>query len=144
MEIIRNNTDYAMRALVYLAQHHKEGPIAAKALARAQDIPDDFAYKVLQRLTKAGLTEGRMGPKGGFALAHDPRQITLLKVVEATQGPVMVRKCLLGIDVCPRRPSCQVSVKLEQLEDNLVRLLEKITLAEVLEAGYPQQGCDTE
>ena len=137
MEIVRNDTDYAMRALVYLAQHHKQGPITAKVLAKTQDIPDSFAYKILRRLSKAGLTKGHMGPQGGFALAQDPRQITLLKVVEATQGPVVVRKCLLGVDVCPRRSSCPISVKLEQLQDNLVGFLENITLAEVLEARYP-------
>jgi Rrf2 family protein len=141
-ELIRKDTDYAMRVLVYLSLPDKQGPVAAKVLAKNQDIPNDFAYKILQKLTKAGLTEGYMGSQGGFTLARSPSQITLLEVVEAIQGPVIVRKCCLGLDVCPRRPSCSVSVKLEELQDSLVKFLENITLAEVLEARYPQ-GCDS-
>jgi len=144
MELIRKDTDYAMRVLVYLAIPGKQGPVAAKVLAKTQDIPNDFAYKILRKLTKAGLLEGYMGSHGGFILARSPTQITLLEVVEAIQGPVVVRKCCLGLDVCPRRPSCSVSVKLEELQDSLVKFLGNITLDEVLEARYPQQGCDSE
>jgi len=142
MELIREDTDYAMRALVYMAIRRKQGPVAAKVLAKTQDIPNDFAHKILRKLTKAGLTKSHMGSQGGFTLAQNPRQITLLEVVEAIQGPVMVRKCCLGLDACPRRPSCSVSVKLEELQDSLVRFLENITLAEVLEVRYPPQGGD--
>lgn len=137
MDIIRNDTDYAMRALVHLALHREECPIPAKVLAGAEDIPEDFAYKLLRTLTKAGLTESQMGVQGGFALARDPEEIALLEVMEAVQGPVSVRKCLLGKDECPRSPSCPISVKLGGLQDNLVDFLRNMTLAEVLEAAHP-------
>ena len=142
MELIREDTDYAMRALVYLAIRRKQEPVAAKVLAKAQDIPNDFAHKILRKLTKAGLTKSYMGSQGGFTLARSPSQITLLQVVETIQGPVMVRKCCLGLDACPRCPSCSVSVKLGELQDTLVKFLENITLDEVLEARYPPQGGD--
>jgi len=140
MEILKNDTDYAMRALVYLAQHQKEQrPVAVKTLAKAQDIPSNFAYKVLQRLSRAGLTKAYMGPRGGFALAKEAGQITLLKVVEAVQGPVTMRRCLLGINGCGRRLSCSISSKLEQVQGNLAGVLEDVTLADVLEDEYSKQ-----
>ncbi|MDY6834698.1 MAG: Rrf2 family transcriptional regulator [Chloroflexota bacterium] len=135
MDIIRSDTDYALRALAHLALHKDNGPIAAKALASAEDIPEDFIYKLLRSLTKAGLVESYMGAQGGFALARDPSKVTLLEAVEAIQGPITVRKCLLGKDsACPRHQTCPLSAKLEGLQCAVDQFMTKITLSEILES----------
>lgn len=146
MEIIKNETDYALRALAHLAAHRmlgNEAPVAAKTLAAAEGIPEDFAYKILQRLARAGLTEGQMGPQGGFRLALDPGEVTLLRVIEAMQGPVTIRRCLLSEDMCSRRQSCPVSARLEGIKDDLVRSLHSVTLADVLLARRPPGAGET-
>ncbi|MBI2831144.1 MAG: Rrf2 family transcriptional regulator [Chloroflexi bacterium] len=132
MELIRTDTDYAMRMLVHMAREGGERPLGARVLAEAQAIPEAFAYKILQRLTRACLTERYMGPAGGFKLARDPEQITLLQVAEAVQGTVAVRDCVLGEDACPRRPSCSISARLDKLQREMLDLLADMTLAEVL------------
>jgi Rrf2 family protein len=138
MEIIRADTDYAMRALVHLASQERERPIGAKIVASECEIPEDYAYKLLRSLTKAGLTESHMGIQGGFTLAKAPKEISLLEVVEAIQGPVAVRRCLLGKgEGCPRSSSCPVSGKLGGLQDVIADFLAKMTVAEVLEAADP-------
>lgn len=140
MELIGADTDYAMRALVYLALNRDKGPVATKTLAGAQDIPVEFAYKILQKLTRAGLTGRRMGAHGGFVLGRDPEHISLLEVIQAIQGPVAVRKCCLGLDNCPRSPSCIVMPKLEKLQVSLKKSLKDITLAKVMGSKYPERG----
>ena len=137
MEILRQDTDYAMRALVHLALHRDDGPIGAKVLANAEDIPEDFAYKLLRILTKADLIESHMGVQGGFELAREPEKINLLEIVEAIQGPLVIRRCLLGRESCPRSSSCPVSAKLGALQEILADSLTGLTLAEVLEAVEP-------
>ena len=136
MELIRKDTDYAMRALVQLAQHGQQEPVPTGVLARSQDIPLHFAQKILRRLKRAGIIEGRMGSKGGFSLARSAGQIDLLEVVEAIQGPVTVRECCLGLDTCPRRPSCPISAKLVEVQTNLLDSLKNITLADISEAKH--------
>lgn len=131
-EFIRTDTEYAMRALVYLASNGKETYVAAKEIAKGQDIPEDFAYKILRKLTRSGLTTCHMGHSGGFKLAHTPEQITLLQVVSAIQGPVMVKKCCLDIESCSRRSICGFTAKLMELQDNIVRSFDGITLADVV------------
>lgn len=143
MEIIRNETDYALRALVHLALRQMQGkhqPLSARALARAEEIPDQFAYKVLQRLSRSGLVEGRMGSQGGFTLRLDPAAVTLLMVVEAMQGPVAVRNCILGIESCSRRPTCAVTARLQTIREDLVKSMQRVTLADMLDARYKQGG----
>ncbi len=132
MEILKSDTDYAMRLLVHLAVNGAGTTIAAKAMADAQDIPPDFVYKILQRLAGAGIVSRRMGAHGGFKLALDPGQITLSRVAEAIQGPVMVRKCALGLPACGRQDSCPISAKLKQVQDKLTAFLEGVTLADIL------------
>ena len=131
-EIIRKDSDYAIRILVGLALKDGEAPIAAKVLARTQEIPEDFIYKILRKLTRAGLTTGYMGTHGGFRLTGSPQDITMLQVVSAIQGPVVVRKCCLDIESCPRQGACNISIKLGVLQDSLTDSLVKITLADIL------------
>ena len=140
MELIGTDTDYAMRALVHLTLSRKQGPVPTKTLAGAQGIPVDFAYKILEKLTRAGLTSRYRGARGGFALARSPAQINLLEVIQAIQGPVAVRKCCLGLDNCPRSSSCVVQPRLERLQASLMKSLRDITLADVLGSKYPAPG----
>lgn len=131
-ELIRKDTDYAMRMLVGLACEDGHMPVAAKVLAKTQGIPEDFAYKILRKLARAGLAQGFMGANGGFRLARAPGEISLLQVVSAIQGPVVVRKCCLDMDSCPRRGACAISIKLGGLQDILTDSLARITLADIL------------
>ena len=131
-DIIRKDTDYAMRILVCLAVNNNEKPVATKVLAKTQDIPEDFIYKVLRKLARSGLVTSRMGAQGGFKLALKPEQVIFLDVVSAIQGPLTVRKCCLDLEACPRRETCNVSQKLGELQELLVQSLGRITLADVL------------
>jgi Rrf2 family protein len=81
-------TAYAVIALAYLARENADVPVASGAIARAGGIPDLFLLKVLLRLVQARLVRSRRGPGGGYTLARDPKDITLLEIVEAVEGPL--------------------------------------------------------
>ena len=134
VQLIKSDTDYAMRILVYLALDAGPAPVSAATLVKIQKIPKDFAYKILQKLCKAKMVRSYKGPKGGFSLAQEPRQITLLNVMEAIQGPLMIRPCLLDDDACPVRPSCPVSAWLLRLQKGLQTSMQSLTLARIIKA----------
>ncbi|MHC4061503.1 MAG: RrF2 family transcriptional regulator [Planctomycetota bacterium] len=136
MNILRQNTDYALRVMVNLAGNHGRQPVSARLLADQEDISYQFAAKILQQLHSGGLVDSRMGPKGGFSLSKPPARIELLKVIEAIQGPVKLNKCLLGAKGCPRRPKCAVSGKLAELQKHIEDYLSGITLAEFLKSPH--------
>lgn len=131
-DIIRRDTDYAMRALVYLALNTEGAPVPARVLAKSLDIPAAFAYKILRKLTLAGITAGHMGTAGGFVLNQSAEEITLLQVISAIQGPLIVKKCCMDVKACPRQPTCDISIKLRRLQDALADSLSKMTLADLL------------
>ena len=134
MEILRQDTDYAVRALVYLAQNAGKMPVKARELAEARGIPLEFSYKILRRLSQAGLCQAHMGPRGGYTLSLEPEQISLRDVVRAIQGELVVRNCLLDLSSCPRQPNCIVSTKIAELQEALEKQLGEITLASILES----------
>ena len=88
MDIIRRNTDYALRAAVDLAGRFGGEPVSTKEIADRQEIPYQLACKLMQRLHNAGIVKSEMGPSGGFMLSKNPSKITVRQVVETIQGPV--------------------------------------------------------
>jgi len=128
MDILRRNTDYALRMLVNLARNFKDGAQSTRSVAAEEDVPYQLACKLMQRLAKAGIVESCMGSKGGYRLTRKPSDTKLLQVVEAIQGPVSLNRCLLGVESCPRQENCGVRASLEGLQVQLNDYLNSITL----------------
>lgn len=88
--LLRRDESYAIHALIDVGSH--PGTNAA-AVAKRLAMPKAFMAKVLRTLVEAGWIESRMGRSGGVWLTADPSKLTLLDVMEATSGPVMLDTC---------------------------------------------------
>jgi Rrf2 family protein len=132
MEILRRNTDHALRLMVGLAGQHNGDSVSTRALADEQSVPYQLACKLMQRLHDARLVESCMGPKGGFRLRRAAGRISLLEVVEAIQGPVTWSRCLLSRAACPRRRNCPVRAKITELQGQMDEYLGSVTLKELI------------
>jgi Rrf2 family protein len=135
MDVLRRNTDYALRAMVNLAGHYGNEPLSTRTIATKEDIPYQLACKIMQKLHNAGLVKSCMGPRGGFQLSRRPSKINLLELIEVIQGPVSLNRCLLSVDVCPRQPGCVVSTTLYELQQHIEHFLAGITLTKLLRAN---------
>jgi len=71
MDVIRRNTDYAVRLAVHLAKHYGKEPISTRAAAAEEQVPYQLACKLMQKLNNANLVASCMGPRGGFVLASE-------------------------------------------------------------------------
>jgi Rrf2 family iron-sulfur cluster assembly transcriptional regulator len=131
MDIVRRNTDYAVRLIVHLAQHNGSGPISTRTAAADEQVPYQLACKLMQKLNNAKLVKSCMGPKGGFVLEAEPSKINLLQVVEAIQGPISMNRCVLSGDICSRKKYCTVREKLTDIQKNMTDGLAAITLEEL-------------
>jgi Rrf2 family protein len=98
--------DYALRAMVYLADSSNAIPHTIDDISTKSKVPRHFLAKILKDLTRANLLIAVKGAKGGYKLARKPAEITLLEVVEATNGPVALNLCNEGPDRCPNVETC--------------------------------------
>jgi Rrf2 family protein len=118
MQITRQ-ADYAVRAVLYLARLGTERRAATSQIAQDQQIPPSFLAKIVSQLSVAGLLQTSRGARGGVSLARPAGEITLLEVVEAIDGPILLNECVAGDgactfgDDCPMRPVwCDVQSQL--------------------------------
>ena len=107
MQITRG-TDYAVRVMVHLATLPEGSRVPVTELARVGGAPESFVSKILQQLVRSGMVNSSRGMGGGFMLAVDPANVTLLDVVEAIEGPLQINLCLPGEHTCDRKTQCSV------------------------------------
>src|ERR1044071_4539628 len=95
--------DYAVRAMLALAEHDRpDGYLSARRIADRTNIPAAFASHVLADLMRAGLVRGSAGRTGGYRLAEPAASITLLRVIDASNGEIGAPRCVLrGIPCDP-------------------------------------------
>jgi len=140
MDIIRRNTDYALRLMVRLARSRHGDSVSTRVLAQEQGVSYQLACKLMQQLHEAKLVESCMGPKGGFRLNHRPGEISLLDVIEVIQGPVSLNRCLLRESACPRRTRCPVRKKIGELQNRMDEYLGAVTLEELARGRGARPG----
>ena len=132
MDVLRRNTDYALRIMVNLASHFNGEFLSARQLASEGNFSYQLGCKLLQKLGKAKLVRSSMGPKGGFVLGRRPSQITLLEIINVLQGGVRLNRCLVGGNGCEFEPECEISTKLACLQLYMDGYLGGITLEELV------------
>ena len=118
MQITRA-TDYAVRAVLYLAAYGGDGLLPAARIARDQGIPPAYVTKVLQALQRAGLVTSYQGRSGGAALARPANEVSVLDVVRAVEGPVSLNRCTERKGECPRDSICPVHDLWASLEKDM-------------------------
>ncbi|MFC1636515.1 RrF2 family transcriptional regulator [Planctomycetota bacterium] len=132
MDVVRRNTDYAVRLMVNLARRYGEGPISTRKAATQEQVSYQLACKLMQSLQKAGLLKSSMGPRGGFILERNPSKISLIDIISAIQGPISVNRCVLIPKVCPQSKNCSVRDRLADLQKDINDSLAKITLGDLI------------
>ncbi len=123
-------TDYAIRSLIFLA-NSEESPVPASTIGEAMDIPTGFLQQVLRELQQAGLVTSRPGPTGGFALARQADEVTVLQIVEALEGPLRSAECALRGGPCHWDDVCALHWVWSSAREALCERLDEGTLARV-------------
>ena len=121
MQITRQ-ADYAVRAVVYLAQLGANQKASTSQIAEEKAIPLSFLAKIIAQLSVAGLLQTMRGARGGVTLARPPEEISLLEVVEAIDGPIMLNECVNGSFDCSQTDCPIHSIWVDAQADLVKRL----------------------
>jgi Rrf2 family protein len=126
MQITRQ-ADYAVRAVYYLTTLGDKQRAATSQIAEKQHIPPSFLAKIISQLSVAGLLNTSRGARGGVALAKAPKEITLLDVVEAIDGPILLNECVGNDGVCTFSEDCPMRPIWCDTQEMLVKQLKSTT-----------------
>tara|TARA_R110002049_G_scaffold27321_2_gene94368 strand:- start:647525 stop:647953 length:429 start_codon:yes stop_codon:yes gene_type:complete len=114
--------EYALRAVVYLAQHHEQGAVGNRTIAEATQVPTSYLSKVLHDLAEAEILVSRRGVGGGFQLRRSPDDLSVLDVVNAVDPMQRITGCPLSLashceQLCPMH--ARLDAALETMEKTL-------------------------
>jgi Rrf2 family protein len=126
MQITRQ-ADYAVRAMLYLAQQGSDHRAATSQIAQEKKIPPSFLAKIVSQLSVAGLLQTSRGAHGGVSLAKAPEEISLLDVVEAIDGPILLNDCVADHGACAFGDECPIKPIWCDTQAELVHRLKETT-----------------
>ncbi|MFH1397987.1 MAG: Rrf2 family transcriptional regulator [Candidatus Omnitrophota bacterium] len=132
MKLITRDTDYALRALCFIAKN-KDKVTPVSELVRRLRMPRPFLRKILQSLDKIGLLKSYKGKGGGFLLTLKPDKISILDVMRIFQGEFNFNECLLNKRLCPDIRICILKKKIDRIEKYVISELNSFKLAYLLE-----------
>ena len=138
MNIISQTAEYALRAVVCMAQSDIKAPgrvLTAPFIAEQTKVPSGYLLKVLQGLCRAGLVRSQRGIGGGFHLACNPQSTTIYDVVQAVDALPRIEECPLGN---PEHTTlCPLHMQLDKAMETVEKAFKKATIAELVEGQDP-------
>jgi Rrf2 family protein len=129
---ITRQADYAIRAILYLSEMGQDHPVATRQIAREKQIPPSFLAKIVSQLSLVGLLQTSRGATGGVLLSRPPSLITLLDVIEAIDGPILLNDCVGSRSSCSQQNGCPAHPIFCQIRAELVQRLKNVTFEEMV------------
>lgn len=135
---LSQKTDYALRTLFTLVEHHGRGPIPVRELARRNDIPKKFLEHILLDMKARGWVDSAAGKRGGYFMTKSPDKITMGQVVRYFDGVLAPIGCVSAnqYERCTQEPVCRFRRVLLEIRNVTARMMDEATLASVM-AGAP-------
>ena len=118
--MITREADYAIRAVLYLAQRYNQGAIATTTVSEKMEVPYRFLRKISHQLVESGILLTQRGKQGGVYLARPPSEISLFDILEIfDQRATYLNICCQDLDACDRSSHCPVHSRLQVLQNKL-------------------------
>jgi Rrf2 family protein len=139
--MLSSTSDYALRALLVLAQADHGRPMRAEEVARATGSPANYLAKTLNALAKAGIVASARGPLGGFTLLVPADELSIARIVDCFDEARPSTRCLLGNRPCDGRHPCRAHARWTAVQEARRAPLARTTVADLL-AGSSDETSD--
>ncbi len=132
--MLSKTAEYALRAVTCMASHFGQ-PTSADDLAEATQVPRRYLNRVLQDLAAAELVRSRSGPGGGYELALQPHEVTILAIVSAVSPLERIRTCPLGLK--SHKQLCPLHAELDRVYAATEAAFAGVTVQQLLDTSDP-------
>ncbi len=131
---------YGVRLMIALAVAGGDKSVFLKDIAASEDISEKYLSLIVIPLRAAGLLRSIRGARGGYALAREPRDISLRDIVEAVEGETCLVNCVKDPDVCKRVSVCPARDTWTQLSNTIKEAMAVVTLAHLVTGQKGKKG----
>jgi len=134
--MITREADYAIRTVLYLAQHHGQGPVSTLEISEKMEIPYRFLRKISHQLVEAKVVGAVRGKQGGIFLNIAPDQISVLDILKLfDQRAITINICCKSDDSCSRAQECPMHNGLVSLQSRLRGEFDNFKFSDFLKAA---------
>lgn len=135
---------YGLRAMVDMAVHQMDGPLALRVIAERQGISESYLEQVFTNLRKNGLVKASRGSQGGYELSRPAAEISVDQILTALEGPIAPVFCVdkTNSGNCERRGHCATRSFWEELRDHIHEFLSNTSLQDL--ADRAESSCPEE
>lgn len=134
--MLSKKSQYAFKALGYLAAKYNEGPVLISEIAKKNRIPLKFLENILLELKKAGMLDSKKGKGGGYYLKLPPSKIKVANVIRLVNGPIAMLPCvsLYFYERCRNcdEKHCGLHDMMIEVRDASLNILENRTLQDLI------------
>lgn len=130
--MLSQTAEYALRAVLHLAQHGGERPVRVLEMAAELSIPRNYLSKILHQLARTGVLISLRGKAGGFQLAVPAEHLALSTVIQPFDRVEERRRCLLGRPQCSDRTACAAHTRWKEVADTVASFFRETTVADLL------------
>lgn len=123
--------EYAIKVILFLAQHSKEDFVRTSDIGKKEDIPAHYLAKILQRMVKYGYVDSFKGRRGGFKITERAKKSSILEIVERVEGPVINLKCVTGLRECTDEEPCPLHDEWADLRNKIYSMIASKSVQEV-------------
>ena len=132
---------YAVTAMLDLAIHHGDGPIALAEIAQRQGISLSYLEQLFSRLRKSELVSSVRGPGGGYTLGRQAKEICIAEVIMAVDENVDTTRCG-GAHNCHNNQRCLTHDLWQDLSRRIHEYLGQISLHDLMNRHGVQEVAD--
>ena len=131
---------YAIGAILQLADAPPGVPVPCSRLAKTGEMPERFLLHVLRNLVNHGILKSTRGVDGGYSLLRPLSELSLLLIMEATDGALVATTPPL--DSFSESSRSRLQEVLRDITADACQSLDKVKLTELLspEARQRQQA----
>jgi Rrf2 family protein len=134
--MLNKKTQYAIKALIFLAEHEPQTPVLISDIASKKKIPLKFLENILLELKKEGILESKKGKGGGYFLKIPANKIPLADIIRKIDGPIAMLPCasLYFYERCKNcdEQNCGLHEIMIEVRDANLKILENKTVADLL------------
>jgi Rrf2 family protein len=130
---------YGVRAIFDIAYHAGGLPAQIKDISERQRVSPRYLEQIFMKLKRAGILGSKRGPKGGYHLLKEPKDITIYDILESTEGPIELVFCVgadpdgepCGAPLCDMKDQCVASPMWKEIGDEIADVFRATTIEDL-------------